>query len=136
MYDKRIEGSCTAREVFAALRKQVVECAARMNQQGLDRVLPTRESHEPETRRIEIRRKTWVGTVLARVRFELGGQHITVKEVGADDVSACIAFQVFPRWDDQAKTCRLPVYGNDDTLDALEDPDLEAIIELALKRLQ
>ena len=97
-------------------------------------MLPTPESHEPDTRRIEIRRKARDETLLGRVRFELGGESITVKQVAADE-SRRIAFQVIPGWDKAASACRLAVYGDDWPLDAPEDPALDEIGELALKGL-
>ena len=77
----------------------------------------------------------WAGTVRARVRFELGGRHITVKEVGGGE-STRIAFQIVPGWDEKDRACRLAVYGDGWPIDAPEDPDLETISELALKWLQ
>ncbi len=135
LFKNDIKGSCTATAVFAALRKQVVDCAARMNQQGPNNFLPSDESLDPHTRRFEVRRETWEGTVHARVRFELGGQSITVKQVGAAE-SSRIAFQVIPGWDREASTCRLEVYGDDGAFAAHEDPDLEVISELALEWLR
>lgn len=135
MFEKRVEGACTAKDAFAALREQVVERAASMHQQGPDQFLPSDESLDPYTRKFEIARKTWDGTLHTLVRFELGGRHITVKEVGVDG-STRIAFQIFPGWDEKARACRLAVHGTDWPFDAPADPDLEVISELALNRLR
>lgn len=133
MFNEKIKGLCTATAVFAALRKQVVDCAARMNRQGPGHFLPSDdESFDPDTRRFEIPRETWDGTIQARVRFELGGRSITVSQVGADE-SRRTAFQTIPVWDKEACTCRLRVYDDDGTFSGHVDPDLEVIGELALK---
>ena len=133
MFNENIKVSCTAKAVFAALRTQVVDCAARMNRQGPGRFLPSDdESFDLDTRRFEIRRETWDGTVQARLRFEVGSGSITVMHVEADG-SRCIAVQMIPAWDNETRTCRLGLYDDDGAFSSLVDPGLEVISQLALE---
>lgn len=125
---------CTARGVFDAVRIRVAEDVSRMNVRESGYRLDE-EWFEPNTRRFSVLKERLDETVVARVTFELGGDHVAVKRQ-AGDQAASVAFQVIPHWDRRSSTCERALYVYQGTRPEIDDPDDKTISKMALEWLR